>query len=125
MDVTLKPNWPRWSALRSMLVVLEPRIFQSISTTWWTCDRRHLYHKPGLAFPCDPHDNVLMECDARVFLQGAEADPARYGTHGLNALAAAFHGSLVVAAGDKAGCPTCLESWDQVNEVIDRCTAED
>lgn len=124
MNVTLKPSWPRWPALRSMIVALEPRIFYSLTTTWWTCDRRHLYHKPGLAFPCDPRGSVLMECDTAVFLREAEADPARYGKHGLDALAAAFHGSLVVAAGDKAGYPTCLESWDQVNEAIDRCNED-
>jgi hypothetical protein len=34
-------------------------------------------------------------------------------------LAAAFHGQIVVFGGDKDGLPTSVESWDEVNKLID------
>lgn len=123
MNVVLKPNRPHWFDIR--LMVANPtlrgggRIFFSFSTTWWTCDRTHLYRRPSSPIPCDPRGSVLMEVDPETFLQEAEHYPTRYGKHGLEALAAAFHGNIVVKGGDKAGLPTCLETWEQVNQLID------
>jgi hypothetical protein len=118
MTIVLDRYWRRWPALKPM-VARCPRIFHGYNTVWWTCNRDDLYKKRGVSIPTGPRGEALLELDVKDFLEAAEQNPEQYGKHGLDALAAAFHGHIRVKDGDKAGLPTTVTSWDEVNQLID------
>ena len=88
-------------------------------TPWWFVGERLPYQNPS-GLPSDPRGGLLLQIDKpdgfRKFIQSAVDNPAHYGKHGLQAFALAYHGNLVVAG---TGKPTCLNSWDQYNAVLD------
>lgn len=93
-------------------------------TPWWFVGERLPYqNKSGL--PSDPRGGVLFQIDKpngfREFLQTAMDSPTHYGKHGLEAFALAYHGNIVVK---DTGKPTCLDSWEHYNAVLDATRKE-
>lgn len=72
-----------------------------------------------LGLPCDPRGGMLFQLDGpeeiRGFIAAAEANPNRYGRHGLAAFVASYHGNVVTSA----GLPTCFRTWDEYNALLD------
>lgn len=91
-------------------------VYYGANTCWWTTDPAHLYRLHS-GIPCDPRGGVLFEShNVELFLSNAESYPGFYGRHGLRAFEAAYHGNVVVR---ETGLPTCFQTWDEYNEVID------
>lgn len=94
-------------------------IYYGARTCWWTHRSSDLRRHPGCGLPCDPRCGVLMETnDVAGFLKAAEDNPAHYGRHGLEVFMAAHNDNMVVSKADPR--PTCFETWDEYNDVLDR-----
>lgn len=86
-------------------------------TPWWTLNESHLHNSRP---PTDPRGGVLYQSDKPLdFLAQAASNPSHYGKYGLRTFLLAYHGCVVVKEGLKAGYPTCLENWDEYEELID------
>ena len=59
-----------------------------------------------------------MMGNARGFIGGAEARPEHYGKHGLAAFMAAHNDNCVVSG--QGSRQTCLRTWDEYNDLLDR-----
>ena len=96
----------------------EPKtIWYSVRTCWWTHRETDLrIHPKGGGLPCDPRGGMLMMSDAKGFLSDAEANPSRYGKHGLAAFMAAHNDNCVVSSSDSRNI--CLESWQEYNDLL-------
>lgn len=91
-------------------------IWYGFNTCWWTHRNSDLRTKDN-GLPCDPRGGMLLMCDAADFFAQAEANPAHYGKHGLDALVAAHNDNCVVSFRDFR--QTCLEHWTEYNELLD------
>jgi len=90
------------------------RVYVAVQTTWWN-DRPTECRRPDSGLPCCPRGSRLEEQDQHHFLRLAEVDPSYFGKHGLTALEAALHGNIVT----DEGRPTAVETWHDVNRLID------
>lgn len=82
---------------------------------WWKVGVPR-WRIPGTSIPCDPRGGMLMQSHGlRNFLNDAKTNPAYYGRHGLVAFMAAHDRNLCL----RDGRTTCLQSWDQYNELLD------
>ena len=97
-------------------------IWCSVNTCWWTHRETDLRQRRDSTLPCDPRGGMLMMYEAKQFLAAAEANPAHYGKHGLAAFIAAHNDNCVVSPSDRRN--TCLESWQEYNDLLDRAKAE-
>ena len=96
------------------------QIWYSVNTCWWTHRKEDLraHRKSGL--PCDPRGGMLMMTNrgsAEGFLDDAEANPQRYGKHGIRAFMAAHNDNCVVSHSDNRN--TCLAKWSDYEALID------
>lgn len=109
------------------LTMLPPdtRVVYGARTCWWNVPALTgvwytVNNQPG-GLPCDPRGGVLFECDdLKGFIEAARKNADAYGRHGLQAFEAAFHGNVVT----KQGKPTCFETWDRYNDLIDAAIAD-
>ena len=92
-------------------------IYYGVKTCWWTHRAQDLRVLPN-GLPCDPRGGVLMQGDAKGFLANAERQAPHYGRHGIEAFMAAHNDNCVVSPTDTR--PTCLQSWDAYNDLLDR-----
>ena len=98
-------------------------IYYGALTCWWTHDPYDLCHLTN-GLPCDPRGGVLMQTDdIEGFLRSAEANPAHYGRHGLDAFMASHHKNCLVSLADVRS--TCFETWDAYNDAIDETVVAD
>lgn len=100
-------------------------IFYSVASPWWTHHLPTEYHTKG-GLPCDPRGAMLFETqrgDALKFIQLAIDNPDRYGKHGLRTFMAALHGCVhavtILQCGSEKCLPTCLDTWNDYNRLID------
>lgn len=92
------------------------RLVYSISTCWWKLGDP-CYRHPNTNLPCDPRGGMLLETDDPVkFIETAEENLNHYGTHGIEAFIAAYHGNVVT----DNGLPTSFNTWDKYNELLDK-----
>ncbi len=91
-------------------------IYYGALTCWWS-DAAPPYRTKGeYGLPCDPRGGVLLQTeDVEAFLRSAEENPEFYGRHGLRAFEAALHGNVLASNGN----PTCFNSWDEYNSLLD------
>lgn len=93
-------------------------IFYGANTCWWTHDPNHLSRNTS-GLPCDPRGGVLLQTEnVEGFLNAAEEAASRYGKHGLEAFTAAHH--LNCRLRENLDHATCLRTWQEYNDVIDR-----
>ena len=96
-------------------------IWYSVNTCWWTHRETDLRQHRESRLPCDPRGGMLMMTEpggAEHFLQAAEDNPEHYGKHGIEAFTAAHNDNCVVSEMDSRN--TCLQSWDEYNDLLDR-----
>lgn len=98
-----------------VLAAQSNRLVYGFSACWWKVgDPVYSHDESGL--PCGPRGEMLLETDDPMsFIAAAEANPAHYGKHGLDAFVAAYHGNTVT----ETGLPTSLETWDEYNKLLD------
>lgn len=105
-------------------------IWYGYNSCWWTHrqedvrtleDVRPQREGDPVGLPCDPRGGVLMMCPAADFLADAEANPERFGTHGLDALMAAHNDNCIISRLDPR--PYCLATWNEYNLYIDFANA--
>jgi len=90
-------------------------VVYSVGTCWWKIGDP-IYSKDGSGLPCDPRGALLMEChDLAGFLKNAKENVSHYGKHGMRAFVAAYHGNVLTDDHK----PTCFESWDDYNKLIE------
>jgi hypothetical protein len=90
------------------------------NTMWWGMDDAPWYSTDSVGLPCDPRGGMLMQTeDALGFLKAAEENPQHYGKHGLRAFLLSLHGCVVT----EDGKPTCFDTWQAYNDLIDAETA--
>ena len=94
-------------------------IWYSFNTCWWTHRAADLCtHPGGNGMPCDPRGGMLLMTHAEAFFRGAEANPGRYGKHGLAVFMASHNDNCVVSEDDWRS--TCLQTLEEYNDQIDR-----
>ena len=111
-----------------------PMVFYGAMSCWWTHNPEHLEvfpdekmeevrraigsidpTLPGL--PCDPRCGLLMQGDnVEKFISIAEANPERYGRHGLKTFLASHHQNCHL----DDGTPWCMSSWEEYNVILDQ-----
>lgn len=111
-----------WDAIE-MLAKMLGWIYYGANTPWWTADSANLY-RGAHGLPCDPRGGMLFQTDKpEDFLKAAKDGIAHYGKHGLRTFLLAYHGCVVAKVNGKR-LPTCLNSWDDYNNLIDRSAQE-
>lgn len=94
------------------------KVIYGAMSPWWYIGKP-LYRVPNAEFPlpCDPRGGLLLETDdLEGFLKAAKDNVDKYGKYGLDAFMLAYHGNVIT---DK-GLPTCLKSWKEYNDLIDK-----
>lgn len=101
-------------------------VWYSVNSCWWTHrqedvqtleDVRPMREGDPERMPCDPRGGMLMMGSAADFIANAEADPERYGKHGLDAFIASHNDNCIISRLDPR--PYCLSSWGEYNLHID------
>ena len=95
-------------------------IWYSVNTCWWTHRNTDLRRHPQGGLPCDPRGGMLMMTEpggAERWLRDIEANPERFGKHGLRAFIAAHNDNCVVSETDNRS--TCLQTWEAYSTALD------
>lgn len=97
------------------------KLVYGAATCWWNIPAmtKAVYQTEphnGIQLPADPLGGPLFETDdALKFLRHAETQRTKWGIHGLETFAAAFHGNVTVD-----GKPTTFQEWPVFDYLVDQ-----
>jgi hypothetical protein len=97
-------------------------IYYGANTPWWTANDKDMVYRSG-QLPCDPRGGMLFQTDdVEGFLVAASKpeNAQHYGKHGIRVFMLAYHGCVVAKTPEGKVLPTCLNSWEQYSELLDR-----